>query len=56
MKKFISTLLISVLALLMAYLLIVRFVWEINNPKANSMTFFTHFYEVITFKKSQDFQ
>jgi len=30
--------------------------WEIRNPKANRATFYTHFKDVITFQKLQQFQ
>jgi hypothetical protein len=31
-------------------------VWQINNPKANQMTFYTHYNDVIHFKILPQFQ
>jgi hypothetical protein len=30
--------------------------WQINNPKANNMTYWTHFSDAIQFKKLDKFQ
>jgi hypothetical protein len=35
---------------------ILNMVWQYNNPKANQMTFWTHFGDVIQFKKLEQFQ
>lgn len=38
------------------YISIACCAWELNNPKANRMTFWTHFGEAIRFKKNPRFQ
>ena len=41
---------------LIAYHSLAFGVWQIRNPKANSMTFYTHYVDVVTWKKLPDFQ
>jgi hypothetical protein len=40
----------------MAYISVASVVWQFRNPKANKMTTFTHFQQVITFQKNEAFQ
>jgi len=37
-------------------IIIAKMTWEINNPIANNMTFFTHFNDVIHFRSLPEFQ
>lgn len=32
------------------------YVWQWRNPKANEMTFYTHYVDVVTWKKLPEFQ
>lgn len=40
----------------MLYFLIAAAVFQIRNPKANEMQIYVYFYEVVTFKKIEEFQ
>lgn len=31
-------------------------VWQLRNPKANAMTFYSHYWDVMTWKKLPEFQ
>lgn len=46
----------ALLFFLLIYFLITSITWQARNPKANSATIFTHFVDVITFKKCLKFQ
>jgi hypothetical protein len=35
---------------------VVNAIWSFNNPKANSMTFFSHFNDAIHFRSLPEFQ
>ena len=39
-----------------AFLVISHLVWQVNNPKANEMTFYSHFNDVIHFRTLPQFQ
>ncbi len=40
--------------MLMFYVLIAYAVWGTRHPKANEFTFYTHFFDMITFKEVDD--
>lgn len=44
------------LMLTLAYIVIAFYAWQARNPKANQMTFYTHFEDVVKFKKLEKFQ
>lgn len=52
MKKFASVILVSIIGYIVAAFLI----WQINNPKANQMTFYTHFVDMIELHELPEFQ
>ncbi len=41
---------------MLVYLSIATVIWEFRNPKANKMTVYTHFSDVIKFNKLEKFQ
>jgi len=43
-------------AILVVYIGIAGITWQVRNPKANQMTFWTHFVDAIKFKKLDKFQ
>lgn len=47
---------ISFVFILFSYLWFAAAAWQFNNPKANEMTFFTHFKEALTFQICPEFQ
>jgi len=52
MKK----LLLAFLACALIFVSLTSIMWQINNPKANNMTYWTHFSDAIQFKKLDKFQ
>jgi hypothetical protein len=52
MKK----LLLAISACVLLFASATSIAWQVNNPKANGMTYWTHFSDAIQFKKLDKFQ
>ncbi len=49
-------LIIWIIIIAIIYFPIAGITWQIRNPKANRMTFFTYFTHVVSFEKLETFQ
>lgn len=59
MKKLYSNVIPLICALIIlasGYHSLAFMVWQWRNPKANEMTFYTHYVDVVTWKKLPEFQ
>jgi hypothetical protein len=54
--KIIESLFLTVLLVVALWLVGTAAAWQINNPKANQMTFWTHFNDAIHFRSLPQFQ
>jgi hypothetical protein len=51
-----NKLLCAIFACVFIFIGITSIVWQFNNPKANNITYWTHFSDAIQFKKLDKFQ